>query len=253
MNVDEFSGKFNAAVLEWARLGFAEELRTNFERAEQFDNVRNREMLSVLRRQSAEDLGFLAKVLPLGVFRESPDDINNRNRLPSEERQAVEKLRADFDHEYRVHFYEHTARFARRHDKLIKEQFNIASRKGNAMIKEIASQWEADAVGAARGEWGLILRKDWLKITVSLKLARYMEMGYHVGVSNLTSSERFRFHDSYLGVLGFGMGQWDIETADQFPEKLLRAAEFAMWHVRQYEELLDKIDYLKTIGTTVCE
>jgi hypothetical protein len=236
---DVWIERFNACVLRWARERFAEELQTDFARAECFDNPRSREMLSVLRKRPVEDLKTLAEVLPLGVLSESPDAIERHNRLSPEVKVVVEKLNTDLDKDYREHFYESVAYLNRKDDKKIKAQFNIASQKGNQMVKEIASRWNCEAAGAARGEWGLILRKDWRRITISLKLARNMELGYGISISNLAASRRIG-GGSYGGLLGFGIGGWDIESAEQFSGKLLKAIDFAWWQVQEFEKLISE-------------
>jgi hypothetical protein len=230
--------RFNSRVLQWARACFEEELQSDFKRVCTFDSAANREIISLLRSQSADDLKILQYVLPTGVFSESPDAINRRKQLGPRERNAVEKLRSDFDQECRKHFQEHVARIARKDDKTVKEQFNLASREGNNIIKNIASELKCEVGSGARGEWGLIFLSSMLRTTVSLDLARNMELGYRVGVFDLSSSRSIRFHDTYLGLLGFGIGQWDVGTADKFPEKIHTAIKFALWHVSEYDKML---------------
>jgi hypothetical protein len=238
MNFEHARKTVNDRVLVWARKQFAEELRSGFARSKCFDSQSSREALSVLQRQSVENLAILAEVLPLGVFWDGPAMVEMRTKLPTHLRPAVEKLRGDYEQEYRMRFYQHVERVYRRHDKDVKKHFNFAVQKGNEIVKEIASQWQCELHSAARGEWGLVFLDNSVRMTLALKLARNMVLNYHVSVSNVSSSRSFRFHDNYLGLLGFGVGEWEMECADQFALKLHNASEFGLWHIREYRQLL---------------
>jgi hypothetical protein len=233
--------QFNGRVVDWARSAFAEELRTGFRRSQTFDSFRTRRDLAILGERPRKQLELLAWVLPLQLLSNTPEVIERRNRLTAEEKEAVEQLCADYKTDHEEQFPLHVANIARRRDNEIKEQFNAASRKGNQIIKDIASEWKCDSVGAARGEWGLIFVRDGLRMVVSLKLARNMDLAYDLSLSDQTGAHSIRFHDHYLGVLGVSYGSWFVENAGQFPDKLLAASEFAIWHKREYDKIIEQV------------
>jgi hypothetical protein len=97
ISAPEFKKRFDAQLLEWARKRFDEEIRSDFARIRAFDSPMTKDHLSVLLQQTPEHLCILARVLPLGVSWETPDAIERRNRLSNDEKEAVEKLRLDYN------------------------------------------------------------------------------------------------------------------------------------------------------------
>ncbi len=227
--------------LEWARAQFAQELQSDFQRSRKFDSPWSKELLLVLRRQSREDLQILAEVLPLNVFTEAPDTLERRSRLPDKAREAVERFRVDYDREYQEHFYEHVKFIGRRDDKQVQRDFRAAARTGNGMVMEIADRWKCGVDGGAPGEWGLIFKRDWGRLTVSLNLSRQMTTSYWISLCDPTFGTIGRWHDDFLKALGVGAGDWIVEGPETFLTKLSMASDFAWWHLNEYEKIIRKI------------
>jgi hypothetical protein len=67
-----------------------------------------------------------------------------------------------------------------------------------------------------------------------------MTVSYGVGVHENT----FRFcrrHDHYFGLLGIGAGEWLLEDAGAVVDKLDQASACAWWHLREYENTVEKV------------
>jgi hypothetical protein len=232
--------KVDAAVLAWARSAFEEELRTDFRRAGTFDDPFSQNLIEVFLRRPKAEIQILAEVLPLGVFWETPTSQQKRDLLPTEARQAVERLRRDYDRHCMQHQTERLQRLQRirgKHDEKVEREFKRAVRNGSAAIETIANRWKCQIGRASPGEWGLIQDTNWGRWVVSLNLSRGMVLSYSVSIfdSELLS---VRFHDNYLVELGLGSGFWNVENAEVCAEKLLTAMEFARWHVDEYEGLI---------------
>lgn len=124
---------------------------------------------------------------------------------------------------------------------MLGEQFEIATKQGKKMVKEFASDWKWQVTGAGPGEWGLFQQVNGLRKLVSLNLGRDMFLSYHISISSVDGSHGLRFHDAYLGVLGLCKCEWDVPSADLFPEKLLQARDLAKWHIQEYDKLLEAV------------
>jgi len=233
--------RFDARLLEWARSAFVEELQTNFRRASAFDSPEAQRQLVVLRRQPPEHMPVLARVLPLGVWYDVPNAEQLRSRLTHQELLAVEQLRSEYFHQENHEYMLERVEALRRADSPeVKSQFGAAVRIGNAKVREIASQFGYELATAGPGEWGLICARNWGRFTISLNLKRGMTVGYTLGMSD-PRLHRIRFHDNYLLVLGIGYGEWVVESPDYFVGKLLRAVEFANWHLQEYDKLVAQV------------
>jgi hypothetical protein len=238
--MDEFSiERFEHLVLEWARAAFAEEVRSSFQRAQGFDAFQTQRLLTILRERSQAELQLLARVLPLQVFNLSADCLERRRQLPAEEREVVERFRADLDRDRREHFSQGVAVLDRMNKRETKQEFNVACRQGEQIVKEIAVQRSCVAASAARGEWGLIFEVTDLKIVLCLKLARWMELGYSISINSTAPVFRHLFRSEYLADLGIGGGSWNIPSSNEFPHKLQKACEFALWHLGEYRKLIE--------------
>jgi len=233
--------RFRELRLEWARSEFAQELRTDFQRSRKFDSPLTAEVVSVLRRQPPESLKVLAEVLPLDVFTEAPDTLERRSRLADRARRAVERFRSEYDREVGAHFDEGVRFLARRHDKRVQRDFRAAVRTGNGMVMEIADRWKSGVDGGAPGEWGLIFKRDWGRLTVSLNLSRQMTVSYSISLSNPSFSTIGRWHDDFLIALGICGSASIVESPEKFPEKLSQLSDFAWWHLNEYEKIISKI------------
>lgn len=231
------SDEFNERIIEWAREQFLQEIHSNFQRTEQYDGPRVKEHLSTLRMQSPQRLVILARVLPLGVFWETPKAINARGQLKSEEQEAVKKLRADYNEERARNWTQNLENLGRGERPDVKEQFAFATREGNRIQNEIAKEWKWRIARAGPGEWGFITDKKWGRITISLNLAKNMSLSYDLGLAN-SFGQSVRFHDHYLMALGIGAGDWSIERVEEFRGKFLKAAQFALWHAKEYQEII---------------
>lgn len=229
--------EFEIALLDWARNQFAQEVRSGFKRIEQYDGIRAKEHLTVLRKQSPRQLSILSDVLPLEVFWETPDAIQRRKQLANEERQAVEKLRTDYNAERERNFLRNVELLKRGEKREVKELFKLAVKTGNRLHKEVGQQRGWAIARAGPGEWGLIGQQDWGRVTISLNLSRNMNFSYHLGIVN-NQSERVRFHDHYLMALGIGAGDWSVDNLDEVQEKFLKASKFAFWHAEEYETII---------------
>jgi hypothetical protein len=153
---------FDGPRLVWARNQFNQEIQSDFQRTQQFDGSRAKEHLARLRKQSPEQLAILARVLPLGVFWQTPDALERRKLLGVEERAAVGKLIADYKSEMRGSFQERLQKKRDRrrnleHKKLIKELV----KDGRKIHREIGKQKDLEVATAGPGEWGLIGRRNW--------------------------------------------------------------------------------------------
>ncbi len=237
---DALVQRFSELRLEWARAAFAEELRTDFHRAEAFDSPVSKEALRVLRRQSAQNLQVLANVLPLKVSWETPDAIERRRRLPNEAMKAVETFRADLEREHHEHFCEKLEPLWRANERSVKRSFQASVAIGNRLIMEIGDRWRCGVDGGAPGEWGLIFKRDWGRLTVSMNLSRSMDVRYTIALSDHTF-RTIRPWEDYLTTLGIGAGAWVVESQEAFPDKLWRASDFAWWHLNEYEKIIRKI------------
>src|SRR6266571_4024507 len=96
--------QFESHLLCWAKTSFAEEVRSEFRRAQKFDAPRTREQLSVVRSQPREALEILARVLPLGVLWGTPAALERCTELSLEERAAVETLKAEYGKLHPTHW-----------------------------------------------------------------------------------------------------------------------------------------------------
>ena len=232
--------KFNSSLLNWAKSAFLEEVRSGFYKAQSLNGLCSRQRVGILREQSAENLQILARVLPLGVWSESPGVDAIRNGLSDDEWKAVESLEAAAVKVYREHWragYEH---LARQNTAEFREQFRKASKSCIPIVKGIAAKWKCFFTGAGPGEWGLIGERPWGRITVSLTLKRYLDVGYSISICDQQFNS-IVFHSAYLGVLGIGGSEWANENAQQVPETLIKAGEFIQWHVGEYEYLIEAI------------
>jgi hypothetical protein len=45
----------------------------------------------------------------------------------------------------------------------------------------------------------------------------------------------------YLGSLGIGCGDWDVESKDEFVMKFLKAGDFGFWHAAEYEGIIARL------------
>jgi hypothetical protein len=232
--------RFGELRLAWARAQFAQELRTDFQRARMFDSPLTVEVLSALLRQPREKLRILAEVLPLDVFSEAPPMLERRSRLPDEARTAVEAFRSDYDRVYQEHLYDHVKFISRSDDQEVQRDFRAAARTGNRMVMEIADRWKCGVDGGAPGEWGLIFKRDWGRLTVSLSLSRQMTVAYSVTFFD-PAFNRVRLHDDFLIALGICAGSWIVEGLENFPAKFSQASDFARWHLYEYERIIEKI------------
>jgi hypothetical protein len=232
---------FGPLLLNWARKQFEQEIHSDFQRTQQYDGQRAKEHLKVLRQQSPKQLAILARVLPLEVFWETPDAIERRNQLAIEEREAVEKLRADYNTECRGNFMQKVQkRWHAKNDPEIKKQFEEAAEEGKQFHRQVAEQRNLEVATAEPGEWGLIAYKNWGRIVISINLGTGMSMSYRIGLYNFMG-EVIRFHDHYLRALGIGSGNWSVENRNMLGEKFLMAVDFAVWHTSQYEEIVNCI------------
>lgn len=234
--------EFGVPLLAWARDQFTQEVNSDFQRSKQYDGLRVSEHVAVLQKQTPEQLAILSRVLPLGVFWETPDAIKARNQLTIEERQAVEKLRADYKAEHYRNYNQHLEILGREDHPEIKKLFGLAAKEGNGLQEQVGKQWNLVAARAGAGEWGLIGEKSWGRFTVSIHLSRVMTLSYTISIRNGVR-ETLRFHDHYLGVLGIGGGDWLVESKDEFIEKFFRASEFALWHAGEYEAILNCLSF----------
>src|SRR4051794_21084781 len=91
----------NDLILKWARDQFAYELRSDFQRARNFDSFLSQRQLDVLLDRPKVQLETLAHVLPLNVLNNSPTQNERRSLLPAKEKEAVEKLRMDYDNDHK--------------------------------------------------------------------------------------------------------------------------------------------------------
>jgi len=235
------SESFSILKLEWARKQFLSELVSDFQRCRTFDSFRSQRQIEVLLDRPREQLVILARVLPLKILSNHPTNNERLSSLSAKEQEAVEALRNDYEKDHTKHFQQHVLNIARKDHPEVKAEFNAATRNGNNLIKEIAARFNCELAGAARGEWGLIFYEQDLRITLSLKLGRNMELEYYLSISDKAFSRSLCFHDRYLGVLGIGSSEWNVETADQFPDKLVKGAEFALWHKNEYEKIISDI------------
>ena len=179
------------------------------------------------------------QVLPLQVLPKTTITDERLRSLPEEDVEALEQLRDDYHNDHLRHFAQHVRDVAWKDSKEAKAEFNVASRRGNDLIKKLASGWNCEVAGAARGEWGLIFHRQHLRIAVSLKLGRNMELAYNISISDDVFAISLCFRHHYLGALGIGSSAWIVETANQFPDKLLKATEFALWHKSEYDRMID--------------
>jgi len=229
---------FSGALLKWARTQFDKELRSDFQRARTFDSFRSQRDLAVLLDRSKSELEILARVLPLQVLANTPDANKRLRTLRANEIESVEKLQRDRHKDYLKHFDEGLG-YLRRFDSLQgRAEFKTACKKGREIIKETARSINCEATGAANGEWGLIFYTAQWRIAVSLNLARWLELSYSISISGKASHHNVCLHHIFLAVLGFGAGSWDIPNSEQFPDKLLKSIEFALWHKSEYERII---------------
>ncbi len=228
---------FERSMLKWAKAAFQQEVRTDFQYISLFDSFASKRLLTILRQRSPEELEVLARVLPLQVLRLTPEAERLREELSARERHAVERLRADYDKDHFDHWADYVQVISRMDTKAGKQEFNAACRNGNVIVNEIASQRGWVPATAARGEWGLVLEKDGLRITLSFKLARWMELDYGISIWDKKNVRCVRSRAQYLGDLGIG-GCWNVPGAREFPEKMIDASNFAIWHWHQYEIIL---------------
>jgi hypothetical protein len=231
--------RFEHRVLEWARAAFAEEVRSDFRRAQTFDAFQTQRLLTILRHRQQHELETLARVLPLQVFNLTPDSLERRRDLLAEEREIVERFRADYDRDHTEHFSQGVAVLSRMRSRETKQEFNAACSKGEQIVKEIAFQRSCTVAGGARGEWGLVFDLNGLRIVLSLKLARWMELGYFISISSVAPNYRSLFRGQYLADLGIGGGSWRVTSAEELPQRLLKASEFALWHLGEYRNLIE--------------
>ena len=232
--------EFNARVLEWAKRTFLDEVHSGFLRSKTFDADRTVEQLTALRKQPLEHLRILAQVLPLRLISETPDAVERRKQLTPEQAQAVEQLRADYDAEWRKHWARSIDRLASANRIEVQREFKTAAKKGKLELKQIASVWNCEAVTAGPGEWGLICRRKWGRFTVSLNLGRAMTLGYTLSVL-ANDLHSIRYQDHYLGVLGVGAGEWNVQSAEDLPVKFEKATSFAKWHLEEYEAIIEQL------------
>ncbi|HEX3627667.1 MAG TPA: hypothetical protein VH280_19845 [Verrucomicrobiae bacterium] len=232
---------FDGPALAWARNQFDQEIQSDFQRTRQFDGSRAKEHLALLRRQSPEQLAILARVLPLGVFWQTPDAHEKRSQLSAEERTAVEKLIADYNSEKYGSFqkllqkkWDH--RRNPEHGKLIKELV----KDGRKIHREIGEQKDLELATSGPGEWGLIGRRNWGRFVISINLGGAPSLSYRMGLYNATG-DRIRFYDHYLMALGIGAGAWSVRDRSELSEKFLRAVDFATWHANEYEVIINRI------------
>jgi hypothetical protein len=228
----------NETVLQWARQQFSKEISTDFRVASSFDSVRNRAAVRILRNQPKANLLILADVLPLGVLWDSQESALARSKLPQEERAVVEQLRSALERDYHQHFQEGVEEISSARNPDVKATFNDATKSGNLLQRDILARSGWRAATAARGEWGLIREERGLRTVISLKLRRHLVLWYDVSLSDAVAGTTMRFHDNYLGLLGFGVGEWAVSGEPEFTQIFLRAAEFAFWHVEQYDNVL---------------
>jgi hypothetical protein len=232
--------EFTPLLLSWARNQFAQEVRSGFRRVEQYDGLRAQEHLAVLRMQSPTQLAILSNILPLEVFWETPDAIQKRNLLAKEEREAVEKLRNNYNAERDRNFLRNVEFLKRGEKPEFKELFQQAVKIGNRLHNEMGKRHGWAIAQGGPGEWGLFNQKSWGRVTISVNLGKNIDFTYHLGITN-NLRERIRFHDHYLMALGIGAGDWSADNLDQIPEKFLKATEFALWHAGEYEAILNQL------------
>jgi hypothetical protein len=230
--------EFDALLLKWARDQFIQELSSDFRRSKQYDGLRAKEQLAVIQNQSPEQLAVLSRVLPLGVFWETPNAIKVRKQLTIEERQPVERLRADYHAEHNRNYNQHMELLRREHHPEIKKLFRSATREGNNLQNKIGKQRNLVVARAGAGEWGFIKEQSWGRVTISINLSRFLTLSYMISIKN-NLGETIRFHDHYLGVLGIGGGDWQIDNENEFGIKFIKACEFALWHAGEYEGLIN--------------
>lgn len=235
---DFLKQEFDKQALRWAYDAFQQEIETNFQRARAFDSLYSSRCIQLLANRPKEDLKVLADVLPRGVLYDNAVGLARRNSLSPEQKATVERLRADLKHDDRRRT---DGQFSKMYHKEVKNEFNLAARVGNRVMKDYADRSEYEFSTGARGEWNLRILNDDFIYCISIKLARYMILDYFIGVSMSEISRRIRFRDNYLGMLGFAKGEWVIESAGQFDIKLMKAIEFALWHRGEYEKILMEI------------
>lgn len=231
---------FDAAVVEWAKQEFFKEIKSDFERARKFDSLRSKLQLSVIRRQSPERLRLLSQLLPSQVYWQSPDADRRREKLSGEQRSLIHDVMEDYNKVHRERNDELLQDLYRADEAEIKEQFMIANQAGKAIVTSIALNHKYRAARAGSGEWGLIAERAWGRITVSLNLERTMHLTYRVHIRN-SQGDEVRSLDNYLYVLGFGVGGWKVDSADSISDKLMKAWDFASWHVGEYEAIIARL------------
>jgi len=235
-----YKQRFDAHLLEWARNVFAEELQSDFCRARAFDSPRTSRQLTALRKQPTEQMQILARVLPLQVFGNTPDRQERRSRLLPVERAAVEKLMADYDDADNECWTASVEAIARAGTKHAKAQFVEAAARGSVVASEIASRWKCELATAGRGEWGFIFNRSWGRFVVSIVLGRLRVVGYTLSMFD-AALHSIRFNDHYLGVLGIGAGAWVVDSAAACEKKVLKAADFAYWHLQEYDKIVTEV------------
>jgi hypothetical protein len=232
--------EFGASLLTWARDQFAQEVRSDFQRTKRYDGLRVKEHLAALHKQTPEQLATLSWVLPLEVFWETPDAVERRSLLSHDERQAVEKLRADYNSERDRNSHQNMEMLRRGERRDIQKLFALAVKEGNRLQERFGKEKNWLIARAGPAEWGLIAGRSWGRVAISINLAKNMTLAYDVGISN-SLGVNIRFHDHYLMVLGIGAGDWVVDSEDDFSDKFLKACEFAAWHAAEYEALANRL------------
>jgi hypothetical protein len=108
------------------------------------------------------------------------------------------------------------------------------------MVMEIADRWKCGVDGGAPGEWGLIFKRDWGRLTVSLNLSREMTVSYSLSLSD-PAFHTIQPRNDFLMALGICAGAWIVESPETFRGKLTQASEFAWWHLNEYEAIATRI------------
>jgi hypothetical protein len=240
--VQEISKELLAAKrLAWARRCFLEELNTDLHRFRKFDDFFSVELVSVLERQSRENLLLLAQALPLGVFWERPDSQERRQQLPEAERLALAKFRADYNAEVIKNSDRSFALIGEARTSRPKPEYKVICKQFKAMLKSIAKDSNYLLVGGAIGELGLQIPREWGKVILAFCLDPSMTFTYSITFIG-KDHDRILSKRNYLLCLGVVRGSWSIQSINSAEEKLLSGVQFAQWHLQALLRLLEEHD-----------